>query len=963
MSAAFRGEHATAHAPQGSGRRRLTTWKDGKVMSLRKCSSLTAYGMYVALSVTCGSLAFGQNAGQNSGQNAQGGQEPASVEEVVVTGTRIRTTDQGALPVQTITQEQILRSGAANPEQFLQTLSIAVQGNTNNVAATGSGSTTGGVSSVSLRGLGSQRTLVLLNGQRLAAGGIITDSNSVDVNGIPLAALEKVDVLKDSASAIYGSDAIAGVVNFIVRDNYQGAEVSAYGGGTTDGGGSITRANGIVGFGNLTADRFNVLFAASYAKEHPLDGWQRDFAASGVNVAAGNSATSGNTFPANFVAADGSFGTHNPLAGNCAPSISDPLIDPTGRCRYDPSPSVTLLPAAERYNVYTGAHFALSDNLQLYGTASYTQNRQEYVIQPVPLSDQFSIPANNPIAGQAPYSCGPGCATATILLAPGSPFYPASFVQSISGGPTPVLDIRYRSWLTGNRDWTDTSRQPRVTFGLKGSAGEWSYSGDFVYSQTQLTEHDNWGYPLYSKLMPLLNSGQVNFFGPNDPAITAAAQATNFIGDAYSTRATIAELGTTATGPVARLPAGPLELAVSASVRKEKFATDPSAEVQLDDIAGYGANFQTQDSQRNVYGAAVEAQVPILKTLNANAAARYDYYQGTGGKTTPKIGLRWKPVDAVLVRGSYGQGFRAPSLTDLHQPQGLGTTAAGISDPARCPTSGSSIDCNTQFNTLIGGNLQLQPETSHTFTLGFIVEPMRNLSLGVDGFSIKLTNTIISGVDPTTMLANPAVYGSRISRGAPTADCPGCPGPILSIDQTNLNFGETDVKGYDVDMRYRTDLTAAGKFSFSLVGSYFATYRIEQPDNSFLNVAGQVSPITNGNGGVIPRWHHYATVSWAKGSFELAASQNFQSSYADLPSSVSGAAREVASYSTLDLQAGYTASGHLKLALGARNALNKAPPYSNVGGQNYFQAGYDPGYADPRGRFVYGTMTYSLARQ
>jgi iron complex outermembrane receptor protein len=917
-------------------------------MAIRKCGWLQF--VYLVASAALGMPALAQ-----SPSNAQA----PVVEEVIVTGTRIRTTDQGALPVQTITQEQIFQTGAATPEQFLQTVSIAVQGNTNTVQATGSGATTGGISTVSLRGLGSQRTLVLMNGQRLSPGGEITDSSSVDVNGIPLAALERVEVLKDSASAIYGSDAIAGVVNFIIRDNYQGAELSAYGGGTTDGGG-VTRINGVVGFGNLASDRYNVLLSANYANERSLFGWQRGFAASGVNVAAGNSGTSGNTFPANFLLPDGS--THNPQTGSCAPSITDPLIDPTGRCRYDPSPYVSLLPATERYNIYTGVHFALSDNLQVYGTAFYSQNQQEYVIQPVPLSDQFALGSTNPLANQAPYSCGPGCATTTVLLAPSSPFYPTAFVKSVTGGSTPVLDVRYRSWLTGNRDWTDTSRQPRVTLGLKGTSGDWTFNGDFLYSQTQLTEHDNNGFPLNSKILPLLNSGQVNFFGPNDPTITAEAQATNFIGDAYQTKSTISEFEATGTGPVVTLPAGPLELAADASIRRESFIADPSAAIEIDDISGYGANFGHQDSQRNVYGGTLELHIPIVKSLSASAAGRYDYYEGTGGKATPQIGLRWKPVDELLLRASYGQGFRAPSLTDLFQPLGLGTTSPGVTDPARCPTTGTSTDCNTQFNTSIGGNAHLQPETSDSLTLGFIVEPVRNLSFTVDGFSIKLTNTIINGISPSTIFADPSTYGFLITRGAPTANCPGCPGPVISINQTNANFGETDVKGYDVDLRYHSDVTRAGKFTFSGVGSYFATYRIQQPNLSFLNVAGLVSPITNGNGGAIPRWHHYATLGWSKGAFDLALSQNFQSSYRDLPSTVTGATRDVGYYSTVDLQGAYSLmEQHLKLAVGARNAFNKDPPYSNVGGSNYFQAGYDPGYADPRGRFIYGTATYYFA--
>src|SRR5262245_43709005 len=166
------------------------------------------------------------------------------LETIVFTGSHIARTDDGALPVQVITKEQIEQTGATSAEQFLKTVSVAVQGNSNVVAASTAGANVGGVSGVSLRGLGSQRTLVLVNGRRLSAGGTITDSVTVDVNSIPLAAIDHVEVYKNGGSAVYGSDAIAGVINFVIKDSYQGATAQLYGGGTQEGGGSIKRANG-----------------------------------------------------------------------------------------------------------------------------------------------------------------------------------------------------------------------------------------------------------------------------------------------------------------------------------------------------------------------------------------------------------------------------------------------------------------------------------------------------------------------------------------------------------------------------------------------------------------------------------------------------------------------------------------------------------------------------------------------
>ncbi|MEO6363118.1 MAG: TonB-dependent receptor plug domain-containing protein, partial [Caldimonas sp.] len=225
-----------------------------------------------------------------------------SLERVEITGSSIKRIDaETALPVQVITREQIQKTGATNVEQLLQTIS-SISSSGGLTAASASGATTGGISAISVHGLTSIRTLVLINGRRIAPYGIgfVGDSVSVDVNSIPLAAIERVEVLKDGASAIYGSDAIAGVVNFILRQDFKGVEVTGEYGDTTQGGANFKRASGTFGFGNLAADRFNVLFVASYQKEGSLFGREREFSKSGINLVTGSDATSGNTFPGNI---------------------------------------------------------------------------------------------------------------------------------------------------------------------------------------------------------------------------------------------------------------------------------------------------------------------------------------------------------------------------------------------------------------------------------------------------------------------------------------------------------------------------------------------------------------------------------------------------------------------------------------------------------------------------------------
>lgn len=898
---------------------------------------------------------------------------------VVVTGSNIARTDQGALPVQTITQEQIERTGSTTAEGFLRTVSAAVQGNSNVVAASSAGVNAGGVSSVSLRGLGSQRTLVLVNGKRLSGGGTITDSTSVDVNSIPIAALREVQVLKEGASAVYGSDAIAGVINFMVREDYEGAELSLYGGGADDGGG-ITRANGVIGFGNLQDNRYNVMLAASYQKEDPLFGRDRSFSVSGINEAALNDTTSGNSFPANILVPDvgelalpGASGTStNPLTPSCAPSVVSPLFGPDV-CRYDPSPLVSLFPDAERVTAFGTARYALTDNAQIYAEASFSRNKQRFVIQGSPISDQFNLPDGHPLFNQAPYNRGTGLgeapspfAFATVVLRPTSPFYPTAAVQAVTGGATPDVLVRYRAIENGNRDWTDTAEQPRGVIGIKGDAAGWTYDASYLYGETKLTEDYHSGAPLYSRLLPLLNSGTVNFFAPNTPEIQQQILATNFVGEAYSTKTSIQSLSATGSRELVDLPAGALAIAIGAEWRQEKFSTDPSPEMQIGDIATYGGNQLPMSQSRDVTALTAELNVPIIENLELGVAARFDDYENVGSKTTPSARIRWKPIEQLTLRASYNRGFRAPSLTELYQPRTTGVTAPGLNDPLRCDVTQDSNDCGTQFNILIGGTPELKPETSDNFNIGVVYEPVQNASVGFDFFRVELKNPIIFGIDPTELLANEAQFPGFITRGAPTANCPGCPGPIRQLNQLNLNLGETNVDGVDADLRYRLPTENIGNFTFGIVGTYFRKYETQLLDGSFLSIVGRVSPIVNGSGGLIPRWHHFATLTWDQGPWEATITQNFQSHYKDMPGTFEDPSdpafvpREVDKYQTFDIQAAWSGIQNLKIMVGLKNAFDEDPPYTNAGGQNFFQAGYDPGYADPRGRFYYGMLTYAF---
>lgn len=886
-----------------------------------------------------------------------------AVQRVEVTGSSIKRLDaETALPVQVLTQEDIVRSGAENVEQLLQIVSAIVSSGAN-MSSAASGATTGGISSVSLRGLTSLRTLVLVDGRRLAPYGIgfTNDSVSVDVNSLPLAAIQRIEVLKDGASAIYGSDAIAGVINFILKRDYHGLEMSATAGESTRGGADLRKGSLTWGGGDVQSDGWNFMFVASLQREGSLFGRQRSFAGSAIDVAHGNDTTSGNTFPANIAAVDGSFGSVNPTAasGCVAPySTLDPLRSPAA-CRFDPAPLVTLLPATERASLFATATVRLGDAFEGFAELSFNRNLQHTVVQPVPLSDQFKLPSNNPLYNLAPYAVPGGISASTIVLKSTSPFYPTTFAEGLTGGSTPDVLVRYRAGESGNRDISDISEAPRVVLGLRGNAVGWDVDAALLRSASDVREHDTNGWPILSKLLPFLNSGQVNFFGPNTPAVDAQIRADNFVGTAWKVDTTLTSVTGKATHDLWTLAGGASALALGGEVRQEAYAFSPSTELAEGDVGGYGGNFAAVNRSRTVDATFAEIDLPFTKTFEMDAAARYDHYQGVGNSFTPKVGVRWQPAAQLLMRAALSQGFRAPSLADLYAPETTGVTIQGQTDPVRCPVTNDGVkDCSTQFPTLNGGNPNLVPEKSTSLTLGLVLQPARDLYFSLDGFKITLYDTISGGIAPPVILGDLAKYGSHVTRGAPDPRFPDLPGPIVSIDQRNLNTGQARLLGYDFSTHWRVRAGESAHLTLAVDGTYFAKFDTQNPDGTFSTGVDQVNSST---GGVVPRLKSYQSATWSQGPWDATVAVDWQKHYRDLPSTEDPTAvRRVGDLLTVDTHVAWSGLPRTTLALGVRNVFDRNPPYSNAGGQTSFQSGYDPQYADPRGRFIYVTATHAF---
>jgi iron complex outermembrane receptor protein len=901
--------------------------------------------------------------------------EAQKLERIEVTGSSIKRLDaETALPVQILRRADIERIGATTTEELLkQVTSITSAGSI--VVSQANGTVTTSQSAVALRALGSTRTLVLVNGRRTAVFGGTT-STAVDVNSIPISAIERIEVLKDGASSLYGSDAIAGVVNFILRRDYTGAEATvSYGSPTQSGGGKDTAVSAYFGMGNLDKNGWNFNMGAGYEKQDRIQGSSRSYARQ-INVGEHNDLSSTIAFPGNILSGPTFARLSSPAFPNCAPSIDSPFFDGNATsglaCRFENSPFLSVLPEMEKKYFLANGHLRLSSAAEAYVEAGFTRTEFRYTTQPVPISEATALPATNPyvayinnlIATQYP-TLPTGLrrfATAgdtLVLLPPSSPFFPTAFVASLGLPTNQPIAFRYRDFANGQRETEDTADNSRIVVGIKGTVASWDYDSAFLYSQSKAASILLAGYPLYSQFLPLLDTGRVNPFGPTtDAATLAAVQATELRGAIYTSKTSTTSLDFKATRDLVQMQAGPMGVAVGGELREEKFTFSPSQAYQIGDVAGFGGNVFGVDVKRHVASLYGEVAVPVLKSLEIDLGVRYDNYQVVGSTTNPKISFRWVAVPEFLVRGSYGSGFRAPSLTDLYTPQQASVTANGTRDPLRCPNvqTGAPSDCNNQFPTTLGGNPELKPEKSKTGTLGIVFEPSRRMSIGLDAFWITIKDQL--GVLPATTIlgnaANATTFASFIIRGAPDGNASGL-GPIISVLQNTANLFKAKVTGYDVDLLARPDIGAGHNLTLRLNGTEIWQSIRQNFDGSYSN---NMDTALGAGLGVIPRWRHVASATYDRGPWQATVSQNFQDSYHDQVGNVGGTPRSVGVYETFDAQGRYTGFRNLQLTLGVKNFTDRIPPYTNSAGQ--FAAGYDVNYSDVRGRFIYGSVKYTF---
>jgi iron complex outermembrane receptor protein len=887
---------------------------------------------------------------------AQDTQQP--IARVEVTGSSIKRADvEGSLPVQMVTRDDIKRTGATNTAELLTTLtSNSMVGATNQ--AEGAGSSTYGEATASLRGLGASKTLVLVNGRRL--GNYATDGTAVDVNSIPLASIDHVEVLKDGASGVYGSDAIGGVINFITRNNYQGVELNGYTSVSRGGGGQTHKASILAGFGDFDEDRYNFTVSADISRDDAIFGRQRDYASNGWRddgfrdssatpsgaLTTFNPVTTPNAMGVipNALTSTGK-GLGNPLApSNCAANGS--RFDANfGTCRYDSSPVLNLIPAAKRANVGGSVRFKLNDNNEFFAEGFVSRNETTQQAQPSPYSNSFL--ASDPAFAQK--NIYP-----SIVVSPTSPYYPSAWLAAnhpeVNGQP---VSVSYRAFDAGDRKSRDTAIASHFVMGFKGNVKGYDYDVAYTHNSSDVTERTMQGYQNSTQLVSLLSNN--NAFNPwtqyQSPALASQIYGTNYNGPIINAVLRNDALNAKISGDLFKLPAGTVSFAVGASLMDENLSVNPSQAYQSGDVSGYGGAQLPLSASRNSSALFAETIIPIVKHLEADVAVRTDRYPNATA-TNPKVSFRYQPFSQLLLRASYGKGFREPSLPELMTQQTLGTTST-FTDPVSKRSD--------QFNMTYGGNPNLKPEKSEQTSFGFVVDPVKGMSIAIDWWKINVNN-LVTSVAPQFTVAQ-AAAGNPQYTGLVTRDALG---NITNIVGTNINAGGVKTQGIDIDARYAFLKSATyGNFAVRLNGTYTSKYDLTLPDGT---VQPSVAATVDGDGnvlsavstGIIFRWKDQLTLDWKRKEWGASLTNNFQSGYYDnFRADGVGGPQHVGAFSTWDLQGSYSGIKNLTLTAGVKNLFNRKPADVITAGY-YFQTGYDPTWYDPHGQTGYVSANYKF---
>jgi len=906
-------------------------------------------------------------------------QQQQQLQRVEVTGSGIkRAVDEGALPLEVIKADDIKAMGIDTAEDLLRVISGNAAGINNVVSSSGFASDGDrlaiGATYANLRGIGPNGTLVLLNGRRLSNQGM--SSGSVDLNAIPMEMLERVEVLKDGASAIYGTDAIGGVINFIMKKSYVGLQGSAKYNTPEAADGGAQRKLGLTGgYGDLEKDGFNFSASISRLSTTALRGISRDFAGAKPEMGLANDTSSAHGF-ANIISSAGTAlpggttigsgtqvytGGVNALAltGQCdAVPLQLPMLANVGifngytdasstlRCGRDYGRQYMLSPAKNTTSGVAALSFKLGN--EATGFVEYVGSRN-YILNEV-FPGQFSTSAypaaNYPVNG---------------------PHYVDMKALYGVNQFDPTKPIAYRLDMA---DWGDriqglTSTNRRLAVGVEGSLGDYDYRATLSQGKSDAHSELIDGFADNNKLVALLATGQYNpFLMPGQTQTASVMQMiedTKVRGRIFGGKTKVDEFNATVSGPLMKLPAGDMYFALGTNARREAY--DFSGTQNFNCVSSFSAaNLalsnstllctsvpSAPDSTRKVAAVFGELSVPVLQNLEFGLAVRHDRYSVVGGTTNPKVSFKFLPMKEILLRGSYNTGFRAPTQQNLTLDVREGETSGSFADPLKCPNANDSNNPACQIENLTyftGGNPHLKPEKSKQATLGMVVTPTKDLTATIDYWQIKMTDRI-STLSQGTLVDNYELFKDNFLRDGN--------GDLVALQGGYINAGNSTTKGIDFSVQQ----------AMTLMGNKLTTVfsGTKMLNNKVALIKGQpmieyVGKWTNGTLYLPLKLSLRSTYKTPMLSTTL--SVNYSSSYDDEDHGTVGVTpyaslpqfqhRSVSSYTTVNLVSSFTGWKNFTLTGSIINLLDKQPPFTWHYIDRAAGAGWDPRVADPRGR-------------
>lgn len=839
--------------------------------------------------------------------------DASTLAAVRVTGSNIKRTDtETANPVQVIGREQLEATGKASVADVLRSISA----NTGNAAnETSNSGWASGSAGIGLRGLSQKNTLVLLNGRRLANYGFPANGLSdtfVNLNALPLVAVERIEVLKDGASAVYGSDAVAGVVNIITRQNYQGAEIGGSVGTADQGGLDETKLKFVGGLGDLESDGYNILFSLEAYNRDRLDQDERDLTQSGIYSDKPGGRWNGWSAKGARYLINGASVPMLDANGQCPDGTtlvaSAPIDGLAGNtCGFNQAPFTTLIPSTKRWQAYANGTFRVSDNVEAFGEVLYSEVKGVSWFGSSPFftleSGRFALNAD------------------TGLAEPVSSNLPANNPYNPYGRAVP---IEYTFFNLGGTVKTNRSQSYRGLVGLRGSSERWDWEVGAFGARSSERETVSGGFANRWALADALATGSYNLL---DPSATPQSVLDGInIASLRPAESKLQGIDAKVSGTLGRTWAGDIGFASGLEWRREKL--DSNNPWQIDAGLQVRPAIAEVHGERTVTAAYAEAIVPLASRLELSVAARADHYDDFGDAFSPKLGLRWQPLDFLLVRAAASKGFRAPSLSENSDSTSI--SYGSVVDPRDPDLPGSRQ--NPTFFTV--GNTDLKPERTRSYNFGVVLSPWANTNLSVDYYKIELENLV--GTNNTQTLVTNDVPGAvqRDERGK-----------IQAVYNRYQNLSDLKTSGIDVELRQRVPTDRFGTFNLSSAYTHVRDYR--RPTV----IGGPLVDYAGSNlGATLPKNKATTSLDWAYGDVRTALTWYYTSGYDQKASTTAQAVQDrVDSYSQFDLYVGYTGFEQLTLYAKIQNLGDEAPPYdASFPG---IRAPYDFSQYDLRGRY------------